>query len=174
MDKNYKDYREKKYQENCELIDMILDHRYAESITERVEQVVCEELEMNVVDFLSAYRDGDPDAMICALTGWNLETLMAKAKVIPDVQHQFYSEGEVPASDIDFPRYGKAEWTEQEFMDYLREKFTISVEALRLIQNAFGCARNVNATTKARQDFLWSMLQGTIGIEEEIVRKVVL
>lgn len=169
-----KDYRKNQYQENCELIDMILDHRNAESITERVEQVVCEELELNVNDFLSAYQDGDPDAMVCALTGWNLETLMAKAKVIPDVERQFYSEGEVPSSDIDFPRYGKAEWTEQEFMDYLREEFTISIEALRLIQNAFGCARNLNATTKAQQDFLWSMLQGTIGLEEEIVRKVVL
>lgn len=169
-----KDYRQQQYEKNCELIDMILEHRNAESITERVEQVVCEELDLNVVEFLSAYRDGDPDAMVCALTGWNLETLLVKAKVIPDVKQQFYSEGEVPASNIDFPRYGKAEWTEQEFMDYLREEFTISVEALRLIQNAFGCARNLNTTDKARQDFLWSMLQGTIGIEEEIVRKVVL
>ena len=60
-----KDYREKQYQKNCELIDMILEHRNAESITERVEQVVCEELELNVNDFLSAYQDGDPDAMVC-------------------------------------------------------------------------------------------------------------
>lgn len=169
-----KDYRNKQYQENCELIDMILDHENAENITDRLEQVICEDLGLNMVDFLSAYRDGDPDTMVCALIGWDMETLMAKAKVIPDVQHRFYDEGEVPASDIAFPHYGKAEWTEQEFMDYLREEFTISVEALRLIQNAFGCARNLNATTKARQDFLWAMLQGTIGLGEEIVRKVVL
>lgn len=169
-----KDYRKEQYQKNCELIDMIQQHRQSDLIMESIQDVICAELEISSGDFLSAYQNGDADAMVCALTGWNLESLLVKAKVIPDVAHQFYSEGEVPSSDIDFPRYGKAEWTEQEFMDYLREEFTISSEALRLIQNAFACARNVNATTKGQQDFLWSMLQGTIGLDEKIVRKVVL
>lgn len=169
-----KDYRKQQYEKNCELISMILEHNQSDIIQERILNVYSGELEISIGDFLRAYQDGDVDAMACAITGWDLENLMAKAKVIPDVKHYFYKDGEVPSSDIDFPRFGKTEWTEQEFMDYLREEFTISVEALRLIQNAFDCARNVNATTKGRQDFLWAMLQGTIGLEEEIVRKVVL
>lgn len=169
-----KKYREDQYEKNCELIDMIHDHRQSDIIMDRIQDVIFEELDIKSSDLLKAYKDGDADAMFCAITGWDFESIMAKAKVIPDVKHQFYSEGAVPASDIDFPRYGKDEWTEQEFMDYFREEFTISVEALRLIQNAFCHARDLYEDKTDQQNFLWSMLQGTIGLDEEIVRKVVL
>lgn len=169
-----KDYRQNQYQKNCDLIDMIMDHKNSDEIVESIGDVICGELDLTCRDFLRAYQDGDADAMVCAVTGWNLESLLAKAKVIPDVKHNFYATNQISPSEIAFPRYGKDEWTEQEFMDYLREEFTISVETLRLIQNVFTHARQLQATTKAQQDFLWAMLQGTIGLEEDIVRKVVL
>lgn len=168
-----KDYRQEQYQKNCDLIDMIMDHKNSEEIMEHIDQTIYGEMDLTCSDFLRAYQEGDADAMVCAITGWNLESLLTKAKIVPDVKHQFYPNDETPSSVV-FPRYGKEEWTEQDFMDYLREEFTISVDTLRLIQNVFAHARQLQATTKAQQDFLWAMLQGTIGLEEETVRKVVL
>lgn len=169
-----KDYRKQQYEKNCELISMIQEHNQSDIICERIQDVYCGELEINIGNFLNAYQDGDVDAMACAITGWDLETLLAKAKVIPDVKHNFYQDGEVPSSEIVFPLYGKAEWTEEDFVTYLRKDRKVSVEVLRLIQNAMSYAKTMYEAGTGRQNFLCSMLHGVCDIDDETIRKVVL
>ena len=168
------DYRKKQYEVNCELIDMIRDHFTCSSIEDRIQDAVCQELDLDISNFLDAYLDNDADAMVCAITGWDLESLMAKAKVIPDSRHNFYSGGEVPSGEITFPTYGKETLTEQEFVDLLRERWTLPAEALRMVQNTLSVAKDQYESAEDRQDFLWAMFGGAIDVDEEIVRKVVL
>ena len=170
-----KEYRKKQYDQNCELIDMFRDHFNCGLIEDRIQDAICQELELDISSFLDAYLDNDADAMACAITGWDLESIFAKAKVIPDIKNNFYSDGEVPSGDITFPTYGKEMLTEQEFIDHLRrQNHKMPVETLRVIQNALGFARDRYETNEDRHNFLWSMLSGAIDIDEEIVRKVVL
>ena len=170
-----KEYRKNQYDKNCELIDMIRDHINCGIIEEKIHNVICEELELDISSFLDAYLDNDADAMACAITGWDLESLLAKAKVIPDVKNNFYSDGEVPSGDITFPTYGKETLTPQEFIDYLRhENHKLPVETLRMVQNAMICARNLCKTADEQRDFLCSMLNGVLDIDEDTIRKVVL
>lgn len=166
--------RIEQYEKNCELIEMILEHRHTDAIQEHFSEIMTNELEIAMGDILCAYRDGDVDAMITAITGWCFENLAAKAKIIPDIKHYFYNNGEVPSAEITFPLYGKDDWTEQEFLDHIRKSYAPSHEAMSLIQNAISYACERFETKEDRQNFLWSMLRNTIGIDEETVCKVML
>lgn len=169
-----KEYRCAEIKKNCELIEMIQEHKHSEIVMDRLLDAVSQELEISIGDFLSAYAEDDADAMVTALTGWNLETLMAKARIIPDTKHYFYGEKEIPSAQIIFPLYGREDLTKEMFLAHLQKNGAISNDAMLLIQNALGYAREMFKNNEDRQNFLWSMLRNTVGIDEETVRKVVL
>ena len=58
----------------------------------------------------------------------------------------------------------------QDFMDYIRENFSISPEAKRLIENALRYA--AIAEPEDRHDILCFLLDGTIGLTEEEIGMV--
>lgn len=162
------------YKKNCELIDMIADHDNSEGIFEQVLDVTCQEMELNISDLLYAYRDGDVDAMFLALTGWDLESIMAKAKVIPDTKHMFYANTEVIPGDVIFPLFGKETLTEQEFLDYLRRECEVSDTAMTIVRNAVEHAKLLEGEQNRKRSFLWTILDGIPNIDEETIFKVVL
>lgn len=83
------------------IFSLPFDEQYA--VTERIQQAVTEELEVDFPAFLCAYYSGNVNAMVEAITGWPFYDLLIKAKVIPDEKHTFYSTGEVNPSELTFP-----------------------------------------------------------------------
>lgn len=164
--------RVERYAENLKLITKIFAEGN-DDILQNIEDAIANECEdLQAKKILDAYMSGDVDAMICAITGYDLEELLAKAKVIPDTKEIFHKAGDFPLSDVTFPFYGKEFLTEEEFRDHLRSEYTISPEAWRLIDNIIEYAQNAFKLQEDRQAYLWNMIKGTIGIPEEVVRLV--
>lgn len=164
--------RVEQYTKNLQLIEMIFA-KENDDVMQNIEDAIAEECEgMRAKNILNAYAAGDVDALICAITGYDLEELLAKAKVIPDTKELFHKTGDFPLSDVTFPFYGKEFLTEEEFREHLRSEYTISPEAWRLIDNIIEYAQNAFKYQEDRQAYLWNMIKGTIGIPEEVVRLV--
>lgn len=166
--------RKTPHQRNSDLIDMIAEHDNSEAIYEQILDVMCQEMELNISDLLCAYRNHDVDDMFLALTGWDLESIMAKAKVIPDTKHMFYANTEVIPGDVVFPLFGKETLTEQEFLDYLRRECEVSDTAMTIVRNAVEHAKLLEGEQDRKRSFLWTILDGIPNIDEETIFKVVL
>ncbi len=149
------------------LIDNGIEQDEAATVLQALDDAICDETDLRAQQFLRAYFDCDIDAMVLALTGWNMEDLFAKACIIPDTNDYFGQDDKVA-----FPTYGIESFFETEFIEYLKEEYEISGEAWRMIQNTIAFAKKHFTDNEARVDYLWSMLEGTIGIPEEVVRKV--
>lgn len=164
--------RVEQYAKNLQLIALIFAEKNDE-ILQNIEDAIAEECEgMRAENILKAYAARDVDALICAITGYDLEELFAKAKVIPDAKEIFHKAGDFPLSEVSFPFYGKECLTEEEFREHLQNEYTISAEAWRLIDNVIKYAKNAFKRQEDRAECLWNMINGTIGIPEEVVRMV--
>lgn len=164
--------RLKQYAANLQLIEQIQEHDDVEELHTAITDAIAEELDLDAEDLLKAYYSRDVDAMLCAITGWDFESLLAKAKIIPDVKELFYKPGDFPAMDVAFPFYGKECLSEGELKDHLRCNYMISPEMWRVINNVVDYAKRAFSNTDDRSDYIWSMLDGTIGVPEEVVRMV--
>lgn len=166
--------RVKQYAKNCELISAIDQHKDVEPLTEQIAIAIEEELEVNIGSFLKAYMDCDVDRMVSAITGWDLEALLAKARVIPDKMEHFYKPGDFPLSEVAFPFFGKQCLSIAEFKDYLLNAYTLEPSTLLMVENAIAFAQKTFVTSKERNDCLWAMLNGAVDVPEEVVRLVAL
>ena len=90
--------RLEQYAANIRLIEQISEHEDVNDLCTAIADAIAQELDLDVDDLLKAYCSRDVDAMFCAITGWDLETLLAKAKIIPDAQEYFYKPGDFPMS----------------------------------------------------------------------------
>lgn len=164
--------RVEQYAENLRLITQILDLKNDE-VLQNFEDAFAEECEgMQAKRILDAYMAGDVDAMVCAITGYDLEELLAKAKIIPDTKELFHKIGDFPLSEVTFPFYGKEMLTDEEFREYLRKEYTLSPEAWRLLNNVIDYAKKAFHRQEDQTECLWNMINGTIGVPEEVVRMV--
>lgn len=164
--------RLEQYAANIRLIEQINEHDDVEELCSAIADAIAQELDLDIDDLLKAYCSRDVDAMLCAITGWDLESLLAKAKIIPDVKELFYKPGDFPAMDVTFPFYGKECLSEGEFKDYLRFNYAIYPEMWKVINNVVDYAKRAFSNMDDRSDYMWSMLEGTIGVPEEVVRMV--
>lgn len=165
--------RVEKYAENLRLIAKILEINDNDEILQNFEDAFASECEgMQAENILKAYLAGDVDAIICAITGYDLEEIFAKAKIIPDTQEIFHKAGDFPMNEITFPFYGKEMLTDEEFREYLRKEYTLSPEAWRLLNNVIDYAKKAFQRQEDQTECLWNMINGTIGVPEEIVRMV--
>ena len=60
----------------------------------------------------------------------------------------------------------------EEFMDYIRDNYDVSAEILRLIDNILWYAATMLSSEEERFDFLNLVLDGTIGLSEQEIRKI--
>lgn len=60
----------------------------------------------------------------------------------------------------------------EEFMDYIRDNYDVSAEALRIIDNILWYAATMLSSEEERFDFLNLMFDGTIGLSEREIRKI--
>lgn len=81
------------------LVD-IQNHKDGASIISQLEDSFLEEMELNMSSLIEAYIEGNVEKMISAMTGWSMESLLAKTGIIPDVKGYFPSREQ---SDIVFP-----------------------------------------------------------------------
>lgn len=166
--------RVKQYAKNLQLIAMILDREGNDEILQNIEDAFVEECEdMQISNILNAYLARDVDEMIWAFTGYNLEELLAKAKVIPDKKELFYKTDDFPISEITFPFYDKHSLSIDEFKAYLFDIHGIHDNTWRLVQSIINFAKASCQNTEQQLNILWAVLKD-YGIPEEIVRMVVL
>lgn len=164
--------RLEQYAANIRLIEQINEHDDVEDLCTAIADAIAQELDLDVDDLLKAYCSRDVDAMFCAITGWDFESILAKAKIIPDAKEYFHRPGDFDLSEIAFPFYGKDTLTEEEFRAYLNNSYTLSGEAWRIIDNVIGYAKRNFPNKDTRADYLWAMLNGTIDVPEKVVRMV--
>lgn len=69
----------------------IQEHEAYDAISEALENTVCEELEVNGQKLICAIADDDVDAILQAITGWDTEALLARARIIQDRKGYFPS-----------------------------------------------------------------------------------
>lgn len=60
----------------------------------------------------------------------------------------------------------------KEFIDYLQDNYSLPIEALRLIDNILLYAEAMIQSDEERFDFLDFVLDGTIGLSEQEIRKI--
>lgn len=65
------------------LLELIQQHENSEDMCYLLENTICQELDVRGADIVSAYLSNDVDAMLVAFTGWSMESLLAKANIIP-------------------------------------------------------------------------------------------
>lgn len=164
--------RVEQYAKNRELCLAIQQSVDSDLLYEQIRDAVCEELEktFSSVAFLLSYMDGDVDRMVSALTGWDLEALLAKANIIPDTKGYFPSR-DVCMADIAFPLYGKDSLTIEEFKTYLIEVCGVHADTWKMIQSVINFAKVSCKDTEQQIAILLAVLKD-YGIPEEIVRMV--
>lgn len=167
---NYTEYRKDAYQRNCELIDKIADMEDPSDVHSNIEDVIRNELDLDIRNLLDCYRNSDIDGLFLSLTGWNMETIMAKAKVIPCLDGSIER---YPDEEITFPLWGRELLTKEDFMAHLNREFTVSKEATLMIENAFSQAGKFFDNNEARRKFLLGFLDGAVDVDESIVSKLV-
>lgn len=163
--------RLEQYAANIQLIEQINEHDDVDALHDAIADAIAEELDLDVDDLLNAYCSRDVDAMFCAITGWELESLLAKAKIIPDAKEHFYKPGDFDLSEIAFPFYGKKSITAEEFKAYLRNEYKLGDDTMRLVQSIIRFAQASCNEEAKRTELLWAVLK-EYGIPEEIVRMV--
>lgn len=62
----------------------VQEHSDCDTILERLENVICEELELKGSLLIEAIIQDDADAVVNAFTGWGMEALLEKAQIIPN------------------------------------------------------------------------------------------
>lgn len=165
--------RVEQYAKNRELILAVHQHKDSEVLLEQIEDAIHSELEgISAATFLLSYMDGDVDRMVSALTGWDLEALLAKANIIPDTKGYFPSR-DVCMADIAFPLYGKDSLTIEEFKTYLIEVCGVHADTWKMIQSVINFAKVSCKDTEQQIAILLAVLKD-YGIPEEVVRMVVL
>lgn len=164
--------RAERYSNNLEILAALAAHEKRDEFYDRLRDAVEEEMEIDIPKLLYAYAAGDVDAMISALTDWDMEALLAKALIIPDESDYFYSPGEIPSTDIAFPFWGKDRLTVKEFKEYVCINHTTAPEVMRIIDNAVEYAQKTLKTEGERSDCLWSLLRCVVNAPEEVVRMV--
>ena len=160
------------YVENRKLITAILEHERAEELKESLEDAVADAMEkINITLFLDAYMKQDVDAMVAAITGWDLEALFASACIIPDEKEYFHKKGDKDI-DVAFPFWGKETISVEEFKQYLLIYCAIHEDTWKLIQSAIRFAQASDVSLDKRQDVLWALLKDSVGVPEDVVRMV--
>lgn len=164
--------RLKRYAANIQLIAQISEHEDVDDLHTAIADAIAQELELDIHDLLKAYCSRDVDAMFCALTGWDFESLMAKAKIIPDAKEYFYKPGDFDLSEIAFPLYEKEVLSEAEFKVFLRNAYEIHPANWAMIENAIAVAKTF-VKDEDRADFLRHILDGVLSpMPEEAIHIV--
>lgn len=110
--------RRGQYDKNCQLIRELWKLQDCTARTEDLRCAITEKLDVDIAKVLDAYLSCDVDALISAITGWDLESLMAAAKIIPDLKGGFPSRC-VNTDEIAFSLREKESLSETEFKDFL-------------------------------------------------------
>lgn len=84
-----------------DILFAVKDHPESEAVMDRLGNALLEEMDLDVKYLLDSFIEGDVDGMIAALTGWCMESLLAKAGIIPDYRGYFPS---VEQKDVVFPQ----------------------------------------------------------------------
>ena len=164
--------RRSQYDKNCQLIRELRKLQDCTARTEDLRCAITEELDVDIAKVLDAYLSCDVDALISAITGWDLEALMAAARIIPDLKGWFPSR-EVNTDEIAFPLYEKEVLSETEFKDFLRDAYEIHMDTWAMIENAIAVAKRTFKKDEDRADFLRHMLDGVLSpMPEEAIRIV--
>lgn len=158
------------YAENLRLIERIQNHGNGDEILYELEDVLNTEISVHITTFLDAYVRRDVDAMVEAITGWDLEALFVRANIIPDAKG-FFPSRDVRMDEIAFPLYGKETLTVEEFKTYLLNVYNLHDDTLRLVQSVIRFAQLSCDDAAKRNDLLWAVLK-EYDVPEEVVRMV--
>lgn len=81
----------------------ILEHPESEDIIDNLETVIAEELELKGKRLINAIIDDDVDGVIEAFTGWDIQVLLEKAKIIPHISGVLFSDEYENNDNVVFP-----------------------------------------------------------------------
>ena len=160
------------YVENRKLIAAIREHERVEALMDSLANAINDQITgIDMALFLNAYLNRDTDAMVAALTGWDLEALFACAGIIPDEKEYFHKAGDEDI-EIAFPFWGKETISVEEFKHYLLSRYDIHEDTRKLIQSAIRFAQASEVSVEKRRDILCALLKDAVGVPEEVVRMV--
>lgn len=74
-----------------EILAALQKHPDGEYYCEALGEAVLNELDLNPSDLAEAIIKNDTNDFMTAITGWCIQSILAKAKIIPDSRHYFYS-----------------------------------------------------------------------------------